>query len=50
VINIKQGENLGRPSRLDVEAATSGGELGDIYVSGNVCKISQSTLLAVEYL
>jgi len=47
VINIKQGENLGRPSRLYVEVT---GELGDIYVSGNVCKVSQSTLLATEYL
>lgn len=50
VINLKQGENLGRPSQLDVETTISSGELGDIYVSGQVCKISQSTLLATEYL
>jgi PhzF family phenazine biosynthesis protein len=47
VINLKQGENLGRPSRLDVEVT---GDLGYIYVSGNVCKVSKSTLLATEYL
>ena len=50
VISLKQGENLGRPSRLDVEVTTDNGKLSDIYVSGNVCKVSKSTLLATEYL
>ena len=50
LISLKQGENLGRPSRLDVKVTTASVELGDIYVSGNVCKVSQSILLATEYL
>lgn len=50
VIKINQGENLGRPSQLFVEVTMNDGELGDVYVSGNVCKISKSDLLAGEYL
>lgn len=50
VIKLRQGENLGRPSQLNVEVTTDNGELDDIYVSGGVCKVSQSKLLATEYL
>ncbi|MGZ3811457.1 MAG: PhzF family phenazine biosynthesis protein [Mucilaginibacter sp.] len=50
VIKINQGENLGRPSQLFVEVGLDNGELTDVYVSGNVCKISQSILLAADYL
>ncbi len=50
VIQINQGENLGRLSQLFVEVTMNDGELGDVYVSGNVCKVSKSDLLAGEYL
>jgi trans-2,3-dihydro-3-hydroxyanthranilate isomerase len=50
VIQINQGENLGRPSQLFVEVGINEGELTEVFVSGNVCKVSQSVLLAGEYL
>jgi predicted PhzF superfamily epimerase YddE/YHI9 len=50
VIQINQGENLGRPSQLFVEVGMSNGKLTDLYVSGNVCKVSQSILTAGQYL
>jgi PhzF family phenazine biosynthesis protein len=46
VIKINQGEHLGRPSALFVEVKADSGILGDIYVSGDVCKVAQGTLLA----
>jgi len=46
IIKINQGEHLGRPSALFVEVKTDSGILGDIYVSGDVCKVAQGTLLA----
>jgi PhzF family phenazine biosynthesis protein len=46
-IQINQGHNLGRPSKLMVEVDSSSGE---VYVSGHVCMISQNTLVAAEYL
>lgn len=49
-IQLNQGVHLGRPSQLFVNAGMSNGELLDIYVSGHVCKISQSVLLAAKYL
>jgi trans-2,3-dihydro-3-hydroxyanthranilate isomerase len=49
-IKLRQGENLGRPSQLFVETEINNGELADVYVSGHVCKISQSILLAAKYL
>jgi predicted PhzF superfamily epimerase YddE/YHI9 len=42
-IQINQGHNLGRPSRLMVEVDPVSEE---VYVSGHVCKIAQSKLLA----
>ena len=50
LIQINQGANLGRPSQLFVKVEMTDGELADVYVSGGVCKISQSTLVAGEYL
>ena len=50
LIQINQGANLGRPSQLFVKVGMTGGDLTDVYVSGGVCKISQSTMLAGEYL
>jgi len=46
-IQINQGHNLGRPSKLfvEVEPAT-----GDVYVSGNVCKVSENKLVSAAYL
>jgi trans-2,3-dihydro-3-hydroxyanthranilate isomerase len=49
-IPINQGAHLGRPSRLFVNVGMSDGKLSDVYVSGRVCKISQSVLLAAQYL
>jgi len=50
VIQLNQGVNLGRPSQLFVEVKAQNDELTDVFVSGHVCKISQSTLLATKHL
>ena len=47
IIQLNQGHNLGRPSKLMVEV-NPGSE--EVLVSGHVCKIAQSSLLAAEYL
>ncbi|WP_158798367.1 PhzF family phenazine biosynthesis protein [Pedobacter sp. L105] len=44
LIQINQGENLGRPSQLFVEVKEKDGKPGDIQVSGHVVKVSQSLL------
>ena len=49
-IGINQGANLGRPSKLFVKVGMNNDELTDVHVSGDVCKISQSVLLAYDYL
>lgn len=43
-IQINQGHNLGRPSKLMVEVDQNSGE---VYVSGHVCMISQNTLMVI---
>jgi len=42
LIQINQGENLGRPSRLYVEVKEENGKQADIHISGHVVKVSQS--------
>ena len=49
-IQLNQGIHLGRPSQLFVNVDMTNGQLSDVFVSGRVCKISQSTLLATRYL
>ena len=44
LIQINQGENLGRPSQLFVEVKEEDGKTGDVQVSGHVVKVSQSLL------
>jgi trans-2,3-dihydro-3-hydroxyanthranilate isomerase len=50
IIKINQGEHLGRPSALFVEVREEDSVLGDVYVSGNVCKVAQGVMLAGMYL
>lgn len=47
IIQINQGHNLGRPSKIFVEVEP---ESDEVYVSGDVCKIAESSLTAFEYL
>jgi PhzF family phenazine biosynthesis protein len=45
IIQLNQGENLGRPSQLFVEVKTQAGTITDIYVGGSVCKVSHGFLV-----
>jgi PhzF family phenazine biosynthesis protein len=49
IIQISQGENLGRPSKLFVEAVVKG-ELMEILVSGDVCKVAQGILATGQFV
>ena len=44
IIQLNQGGNLGRPSQLFVEVKAESGKITDVYVSGSIYKVSQSTL------
>jgi PhzF family phenazine biosynthesis protein len=44
IIQLNQGHNLGRPSKLFVEVEPA---LDEVYVSGDVCKIAESKLVAL---
>ncbi len=40
IIQLNQGENLGRPSKLFVEVKLQSDKITDVYVGGSVCKVS----------
>jgi len=44
IIQLNQGENLGRPSQLFVEVRTEADKTAEVFVGGNVIKFSKSVL------
>jgi len=44
IMQLNQGENLGRASQLFVEVKIKSDKITDVFVSGRVCKVSQSVL------
>jgi PhzF family phenazine biosynthesis protein len=46
IIQLNQGENMGRPSQLFVEVKTLPDDSENVYVGGNVCKIAHGFLTA----